>query len=385
MKKTVLFIKSFILVILIGIFPNMVNGDTIGVFFSTTIPQHEFAANDIKKALEEKNFDVAFKDLSTLSDNYVGKKVVIALEGNAMVKSLLAEQEGGDVPSLGEQAYALRTTTTQDLNYWVFGGDVNGAMYGGLQIAENITFNGLDEKYNEEDSPYLKNRGIKFNIPLDKESPTYYYGHHGDAHKLAIKHVWDMDFWKTWFDEMARHRYNVLSLWSPHPFTSMVNMEDDYPGIAINGVIGFDEEGNEVQVNAMSIDEKIEFWREVMKYGKGRGFDTYFCNWNVFLSTAEGKHGLTHSTTNQKTKEYLKKCMIEFLETYPDLAGFGITVGERMGDLDYRQKEEWAWDTYGMGMMEYAQENPERDLVFIHRQHDGNIDHILEHFAQLND
>ena len=29
------------------------------------------------------------------------------------------------------------------MSYWVLGGDDNGAMYGGLQIAENINFNGF--------------------------------------------------------------------------------------------------------------------------------------------------------------------------------------------------------------------------------------------------
>ena len=56
-----------------------------------------------------------------------------------------------------------------------------------------------------------------------------------------------------------------------------------------------------------------------------------------------------------------------------------------MGKLDANQKEEWAWDSFGKGVMQYAKENPKRDIVFIHRQHDGDIDHILKHFAQLND
>ena len=258
-------------------------------------------------------------------------------------------------------------------------------MYGGLHLAEKIQFHGFGRAYDEQEAPHLKNRGIKFNMPLDKESPTYYYGFHGTSHKRAVKDVWDMGFWRTWFDEMARHRYNVLSLWSPHPFTSMVDMEDEYPGIAIQGVTGFDEAGRSIRVNEMSIEEKIAYWRGVMKYGRERGFAIIISNWNVFLSTAEGKHGLTDATDNPKTKEYLRKSVIKLLQTYPDLHGFGITVGEKMGKLDASQKEAWAWDAYGKGVMEFAKENPQRDIVFIHRQHDGDIDHILKHFAPLND
>jgi hypothetical protein len=361
------------------------SAEMVRLYFDAATPQIAFAASDIKAALEKQKHTVETHDLAVLVKAGAGKKIVLTVAGDKAALSVLSAKGGRPAPSLGAQAYALRTTTQPDLSYWVVGGDANGAMYGGLQLAENIQFHDLAGIYDEEESPFLKNRGVKFNIPLDKESPTYFYGHHGTAHKLAIKDVWDMDFWKTWFDEMARHRYNVLSLWSPHPFTSMVDMENEYPGIAIQGVTGFDEAGNSVKVSDLTITEKIAYWRAVMKYGRERGFDIYLCNWNVFLSTAEGKHGLTHSTDNAKTREYLRNCVIKLFQTYPDLKGFGITVGERMGKLDASQKEEWAWDAFGKGVMQYAKENPNRDIVFIHRQHDGDIDHILKHFAPLND
>ncbi len=318
--RTAWILKVSLLIIFTLVFTHKLTADdTIGVFYNLDTPQHEFAAGDIKTALEAEGYMVELNDLSSLDENYEGKKVVIALESNSQVTTLLLTQGGSAAKSLGEQAYALRTTSTPEMSYWVFGGDDNGAMYGGLQIAENINFNRFEGSYNEEESPHLINRGIKFNIPLDRKSPTYYYSTDGTSHKVATQHVWDMDFWTTWFDEMARHRYNVLSLWSPHPFTSMLNMEDEYPGIAIQGVTGYGENDEEIQINNMTIDEKIAFWQKVMKYGRDRGFGIYFCTWNIFLSTAEGKHGLTHDPYNQKTKAYIKKCMIKFLETYPDL------------------------------------------------------------------
>ena len=384
-KLPSLMFRLFTIILIFGTITTGCSNEKVVVFLNQSVPQHKFAANDIKVALEAKDFYVEINDLSTLSESFDGKKVVIALANNAIIAELLKTQEGSSVNNLGDQAYALRTTVNPSMSYWILGGDENGAMYGGLQIAENINFYGFKGEYNDEESPYLKNRGIKFSIPLDRNSPTYYYSTDGNSHKVAINHIWDMSFWQTWFDEMARNRYNVLSLWSPHPFTSMLNMEDEYPGIAIQGVTGYGENDKEIQINNMTIDEKVVFWRKVMKYGKERGFGTYFCTWNIFLSTAEGKHGLTHDPKNEKTKVYFKKCMIKFLETYPDLAGFGITVGERMGDLENLEKEEWAWDTYGKGMMEYAQSNPDRKLVFIHRQHWGDIDNIWNYFQQLSE
>ena len=371
------------MILLFGIVTNPIYGEHVTVFYSLTIPQQEFAAKDIRSALESRGYTVEFKDLEALSDNFNDNKVVIALTSDTGTAMIFQNQGGNALGSPGEQSYILRTTTSPSQSFWIFGGDCNGAMYGGLQMAEYIHFNGFEGSYNEEESPYVRYRGIKFNIPLDKEAPTYFYDNGGTSHREAIRHVWDMDFWTTWFDEMARHRYNVLSLWSPHPFTSMLNMEDEYPGIAIQGVTGYDEDGHPEQINSMTVEEKTAFWKQVMEYGRNRGFGIYFCTWNIFLSTAEGKHGLSDNPDDQETRSYLRKCMMKFLETYPDLSGFGITVGERMGDISNREKEEWAWDTYGRGMMEYAQANPERELVFIHRQHQGDVSDILAYFDPL--
>lgn len=379
------FLKFFLIGLIFLTMPQIILGEKITLFYNSAKPQHEFAAADIKKALELKKYTVEIKDLSNLTNSYKGKKVVIALAIDAPIMASFKSQGGSSVNNLSEQAYALRTTTNASLSYWIFGGDDNGAMYGALQIAENISFYGFKKSYNEEESPHINNRGIKFNIPLDRKSPTYYYSTEGTALKIALNHVWDLNFWRTWFDEMARHRYNVLSLWSPHPFTSMLNMEDEYPGIAIHGVKGYGKVDEEVQINNMTIDEKIEFWQKVMKHGIDRGFNIYFCKWNIFLSTAEGKHGLTAKPDNLETKTYLKKCMKKFLETYPDLTGFGITVGENMGKINHQEKEEWAWDTYGLGVMEYALANPKRKIVFIHRQHDGNLEDILQYFKPLSE
>lgn len=209
---------------------------SVSIYFDKGIPQHVFAVSDIEVALKEKDFNVVLNDLELL-DSGNGQKVILTLNTNSTATSLLYAEGAGSLAEPAQQAFALQTTQKGGQWYWIVGGDVNGAMYGALQMAENFSFNGFSGAYNENEAPFVKNRGIKFNIPLDKEAPTYFDGHHGQAHKLAIQHVWDLDFWQTWFEEMARNRYNALSLWSPHPFTSMLNMEDEYPGIAIEGVV----------------------------------------------------------------------------------------------------------------------------------------------------
>ena len=78
--------------------------------------------------------------------------------------------------------------------------------------------------------PYIAQRGIKFNIPLDLRTPSY--SDSCDAAQANIPEMWSMDFWREFLDDMARHRFNVLSLWSLHPFPRIVKVPE-FPDVAL--------------------------------------------------------------------------------------------------------------------------------------------------------
>ncbi len=360
--------------------PLMVFAETVGVFFDSNVAQIKFAAGDVKTALESKGFKVELLPLTALDTKYANKKVVIALTSNAGVTKLLA-QGGGISPSgLGEQAYSLQTTNKPQKSYWVLGGDANGAMYGGLQIAENIKFQSLLGTYNSQESPAILKRGIKLNYPLDANNPTYGKNDNGtfegSSYKNTISNIWDMSYWTEWFDEMARNRYNVVSLWLCHPFTSLVKM-DEYPDVAIQNVTGFDG-----FTKTMTIDQKIDFWKKVMAYAHARGFEFYFFNWNLFTYGATDKYGITSKIDNPATVTYMYKSMKKLLETYPDLDGFGITAGERM-TKDVVANEKFLWDTYGKAVYDYAFLNPNRKFNVIHRFHQTKLPDLKVVFQPL--
>lgn len=361
--------------------PAFLSAETVQLYFDPASPQIAFAAGDTRAALEKQQCTVESYPLSALPSARSGKKIVIAIATDSAARSMLQSQGGRSVAALGEQAYALRTTRTPDLGYWVFGGDANGAMYGGLQIAEHIKFHQLKGTYDSEDAPVILKRGIKLNLPLDVNSATYFSASKvGDSAKHAIPHVWDLSFWATWFDEMARHRYNVVSVWNNHPFTSMIKLAD-YPDVAIQNVTGYDGYSK-----VLSIDQKIDHWRKVMAYAKTRGFDYYLVNWNIWTDGATGKYGITDdkekATTDRATIAYMRKCMTQLLETYPDLDGFGVTQGEHMSK---NKADEAAFlaNTYGLGMAEYAKRHPERKLRFIHRWHMADFSEMNRSFAEL--
>lgn len=272
-------------------------------------------------------------------------------------------------------------------------------MYGGLDIAEAIRNQPIDAITESDNKPYLERRGIKFNIPLDLRTPSY--TDPSDAAQQNIPNVWDKSFWITYLDEMAKNRFNVLSLWSLHPFPSMVKIPE-FPEVALNDVWRtkekFDDSYSHTGVNfvrphllnkvevvkKITIDQKIAFWKEVMQMAGDRGIEVYMFTWNIFTNGAEGKHGITNRQDNDTTIRYFRAAVREMVQTYPLLAGIGITAGEAMnGKLkgDYAN-EKWLWRTYGEGIRDALKKEPNRAFRLIHRFHQTSLSEIKEAFRE---
>ncbi|HUR56272.1 MAG TPA: carbohydrate-binding family 6 protein, partial [Opitutaceae bacterium] len=285
---------------------------------------------------------------------------------------------GGD-----PQAYRIERPAADRVR--VVGSGTPGAMYGGLDVAEALRLGTTASLKAGARAPHIAQRGIKFNIPLDLRTPSY--TDCSDAAQANIPEMWDREFWRTFLDELARHRYNVLSLWSLHPFPSLVKVPE-FPEVALSDVWrtrakladDFSFAGTDMVRPAMladhevvkriSIDEKIEFWRWVMRHAKERGIDVYVFTWNTFTFGAEGKHGITNDLANPITKAYFRASVRELINTYPLLAGLGITAGEGMPHaMDSKLKEKWLWETYGEGVRDAGKTDPQRVVRMIHRFH----------------
>jgi len=302
------------------------SAETVRLYFDPATPQIAFAADDIKAALEKRELTVQIHDLAALAKAGSGKKIVFTVATDTTVASILSAQGGTPAAGLGEQAYTLRTTTKPDLSYWVLGGDAVGAMYGGLQIAESISINGLSGNYDSEETPFLMYRGMKLNLPLDTRIPTYVGGWSSHSAREAIPDVWDMTFWKTLIDQQARNRYSVLSIWVHHPFPALVR-GPDYPNACLPNIHKYDD-----SIINLNHEQRVAFWRDVMKYAHNRGMKFYFFNWNIYVDYASTHYpALTNSPSNLTTIDYMYKSMRALLETYPELDGFGITSGDGMG------------------------------------------------------
>jgi hypothetical protein len=340
----------------------------------TTLPQLQFVLEEIQKVTPDQNivlshdedFDLSFK---------------LSID-NKEIKN-----EGFRITKHGEKVEVISN-------------NIAGLMYGGLEIAEQLKSSNLIDIQSKEESPYMEMRGTKINIPLDVRTPSYTDA--SDVSQINMPEMWSMEFWEEYIDELAKHRYNFISLWSLHPFPSLVKV-GGYEDVALSDVLRsvkpFDEYHHlhgtglatpEIISEAevlfkMTIEEKIAFWQQVMKYAKGRNIKFFIITWNIFTNGVGGKYGISDNVDNEITKDYFKESIKQLFRVYPDLAGIGLTTGENMPKLSFEVKEQWAFDTYAKALLEIAEEQPTRKFTLIHRQHQTGAEEIARMFKSVID
>lgn len=305
-----------------------------------------------------------------------------------MTEARICMEEDSD---LAEQSYRIQFEGNR---IRVAASDEAGMMYALLDLAD-IDIGSLPADFTCTKDPYIQNRGIKFNIPLDARTPSY-----SDASSSAfenIPNVWKWEFWTSFLDAMARQKFNVLSLWSLSPFPSMVRIPE-YPDLALEDVKRStipprpemsgqamwteDMAAGLYTVKKMTMDEKMAFWRRVMEYAKNRCIRIYLFTWNLFVYGTEGnRYGITCDQHNPVTADYLYCAVKALLRAYPLLAGIGVTAGENMAgdetDISFLRR------TYGRAVEHVIRENPQRKVELIHRMQYARFPEIQRQFQNF--
>jgi hypothetical protein len=310
-SKTVLHYPFYFAVILVLLFSCSKKNLTVRLELNSSAPQIDYAADKLKE-LEQTN-SIVFSDSADLT-----------------IQAAL------DTINLKSEAYKI---VSQNNQVEVTGGDAVGLMYGLLEVKNQLK-TGATTIENKEESPSLMFRAIKFNLPWDsyRRSPAL------DLHFETCR---DTIFWKSFLDMMVENRFNKLTLWNLHPFSYMVKTEKYPEGCSLT-----DEELVEWQ----------KFWTSLFRMAKNLGIETYLINWNIFVSPEfakahnvcdyciEGKHFVPQGDTSAVTKDFYRESIRDVINTYPDLTGLGITLGEGMGNMTAEARQEWILDNYIQGM-----------------------------------
>jgi hypothetical protein len=312
MKTKLFFALVLILPSIIFLVSCNKNNLTVHLELNSTAPQIVYAAEKLK--------ELAQTNAIVFSDSSAGLTIRAAL----------------DAVNLKAEAYKI---VSQNNQVEVTGGDAVGLMYGLLEVKNQLK-SGRRTVESKEESPALMFRAIKFNLPWDsyRRSPAL------DLHYETCR---DTIFWEAFLDMMVENRFNKLTLWNLHPFSYMVKTAK-YP------------EG--CSVSDKDLPEWQQFWTTLFRMAKNRGIETYLVNWNIFVSPEfarahnvcayclEGKHFVPQGDTSAVTKDFYRESIKAVLDTYPDLTGLGITLGEGMGNMTAEARQQWILDNFIGGM-----------------------------------
>ena len=350
----------------------------VTIYAPTDTPPIAFAVHEITAALLDRGRAVDSKPVTAFEPQ----------SGTAQI--VLTTAPPGEDP-IEPEGYVGEYVA--DDTYRIVGGEPVGAMYGGIDVAEQIEIRGHEGLVERTVSPAIERRGLKMNIPLDGRTPAFDDAGHAAFHNYRV--MWESGFWAQFFDEMARSRFNTLTLWNKHPFPSLISVPE-YPDVALDDVYvpqfpnrsdisPCRRTGPEVPVEpalSLSMEEKIEYWRSVLRRAADRSIDVYLITWNVCVDGTARKYGITAAQDNETTIEYLRASVRELVLTYPELSGIGTTAGEAMEDRDDEfDREPWLWSTYGRGVLDAKEQAPELTVPFIHRVWQSDLERIVEEFV----
>ena len=158
-------------------------------------------------------------------------------------------------------------------------GSDRGAMYGLLDLAQELRLGTpLNRMPDRTVKSPLEFRAIKFNLPWSayRTSPAL------EQHQETCK---DLKFWEAFLDMMVENRFNVLSLWSLHPYTYMIRPKN-FPEAC--------------PFNDAELTEWKKLWSGIFAMAKERGIETYLLNWNIFVSPEFSRaHNVALSTLSK--------------------------------------------------------------------------------------
>ena len=339
------YLKNIIPLILLSFFSALkIKAASTHIYYSST-------SDIIRIALQKLAVELPFSQytLSELSNEQQEVTQIILLDTKN--DSQFIQQLNLPLNDLSAESFQIINRNKQT---YLVGGDEKGLMYGILDLRDHIKLNGLSSNFIEKtEKPHFSFRAFKFNLPWS----SYRIGESLFLHMETAK---DTSFWQGFLDMMADNRYNALTLWNLHPYTFMIQPEN-FP--------------EAIQFTGKEFEDWQQFWRTLFRMAKNRGIETYIINWNIITSPGmtethdvanykddlEWHYGFTPADTSQIIVDYMRECITQTINEYPNLSGVGVSIGERM-KMPMEDAMKWVKNTFVEGIKQ-----ADREVKFIHR------------------
>ena len=299
---------------------------TVSIHYNESSRQEIYAANTLERTLIENGYTVNKGD-----GDY---RIIFSIDGSQLKAEAFSLSSNGGIIS-------------------ITGGDNRGLIYGALSLVEDIrngvALNDFREKNEKPES--LEFRALKHNLPWDGYR-------HSEALHLHYETCRDTSYWEAFLDMMAENRFNVLTIWNLHPFPYMI-MPKNYPEAS--------------PFTEAELKEWQTLYRTIFSMAKDRAIETYVMWYNIFTTPQlarahnlpiinEERRFFMDADTSELVKHYIRECVTQVLEEYPDLTGICPRLGEGMGGMTPEQREAWSMEVLVEGMKQ-----ANRTIKYIHR------------------
>jgi hypothetical protein len=299
----------------------------IYVDYDKSLPQAAFAVKKMKEALAIKGYPVA-ED---------------SLKGDFTISVTI------DSVRLGGEAFSI---APEGKSIKIAGGDKRGMIYGCLSLSEDIRYGvNIRDIAARNEKPHYLLRAIKHNTSWYSYRPSSALDQHYETLRKP-------EYWEAFLDMMAENRFNSLSIFNLHPFVFMITPKN-FPEAS-----PFTEK---------EMEEWKSLHRAIFRMAAERAIDVYLIPFNIFVSEEFARsHNVAKTNfypnyycagdTSDIVKRYMRECVTQVLQEYPELTGFGLTLGEGMAGMTPQQREKWMTETYIEGMRQSG-----RKVKLVHR------------------
>jgi hypothetical protein len=294
----------------------------------------------LKKALLDCGYDVLEEEVSWTWNNYRSVSERKLFVGNRKESELLKHLEERDVLLYHTEApegEGFYLASCPGNLVTVSGGNDSGVLYGCLELAQRINTAGqlpIDIAYG--DAPRFALRGPAIGLQKTTVEPprlTYEY----PLTPGRFPWFYDRTLWIDFLDMMLEQRCNIFYLWTGHPFSSLVRL-DDYP------------EALEVTEEEFALNVDTFRWLAEEAEKRGIWVVLNFYNIHIPLPFAE-KHGLKQHQPKPLpiTSDYYKKSISAFVKSFPNV-GLMVCLGEALQGQIYGV--EWFNETILAGVLD---------------------------------